>query len=113
MTDTLVRDDICPDWCDEHYTGTNGVRNHIAPADRYVLGESAGNGDPLSLAVWPELRIAANGDRFPVAVVETAAETFGARGDLAGIELTADQLRAMAQHLLAVAAQLDATTARR
>lgn len=99
----------CPPWCDEHYTGLNGTRNHSGPADRYVLGESAGSGEPLSLAVWPEVRVTADGQVHAVGVVETASESAGARGEVADIELTGDQLRAMAAHLLAVASQLDST----
>ena len=96
----------CPPWCDQHYTALDGTRNHSGPAELYVLGESPKNGEPLSIAVWPELRVTPAGDVYPVGVVESAAETAGARSQVVDVELGPDQLRRLAAHLLAVAAQL-------
>lgn len=105
---TTLRVDFCPPWCDEHYTALDGTRSHTGDASRYVLGESPkAGGEPLSVAVWPEIRTGRDGQRHAVGVVETAAETAGARGEVAEIELTRDQLRALAAHLLDVASQLD------
>ncbi|MCG5462167.1 hypothetical protein MED01_007045 [Micromonospora sp. MED01] len=103
----LPRPDICPDWCDEHYTGQCGTRNHVGEANRYVLGQ-AQSGAPLSVAVWPEVRISASGHVSAVGILDIASEVHDARGQMAEVELTRDHLRDLAAHLLDVAAQLDA-----
>ncbi|MEU1642033.1 hypothetical protein [Micromonospora zamorensis] len=102
----LPRPDICPDWCDEHFTGKCGTRNHAGEANRFVLGQ-AQSGAPLSVGVWPEVRVSASGHVSAVGILDVASEVYDARGQMAEVELTRDHLRDLAAHLLDVASQLD------
>jgi hypothetical protein len=105
---TLPRADICPDWCDEHYTGQCGTRNYVGPADRTIFGQTT-NGAPLSMTVWPEVRISPTGHVSAVAILDVAVDSDrGYRCQQAEIEMNRDTVRDLVAHLLDVAAQLDA-----
>lgn len=90
----------CPPWCVEHYTGEDGTRNHSGDLTRGVVGESASNGEPMELHVWPELRVTPDGHTYPVGIVNVSRNQHD-------MELTAEQLRRLAAHCTAVAALCD------
>ena len=94
-------DGTCPPGCVEHYVGSDGTWNH-STALRSVTGDSATRDDHVvSVSTWMEVR-EEHGQPRVVGVVEKIRED---------VELCACQLRHLAQHLLDVADQVDASTA--
>ncbi|MFI5495295.1 hypothetical protein [Actinoplanes sp. NPDC051859] len=90
----------CPPGCIEHYTGVDGSTNH-ATAPRYVTGASATHADhAVTVSTWMEQR-----HDQTTGVVQTVGIVEKVRED---VELHACQIRELAQHLLAVADQVDA-----
>ncbi|MET7705438.1 hypothetical protein [Micromonospora sp. NPDC005413] len=102
-----ARTDVCPPWCVEHYTGEDGTQNHSGPMTRGVVGESASNGAPMEMHVWPELRVGPDGHIRPVGLI---GETHREPDDF---ELTSEQLRRMAAHCIAVAQMCEEAAAKR
>lgn len=106
-TFTDARTDVCPPWCVEHYTGEDGTQNHSGPITRGVVGESAVSGEPMQVNVWPELRITPDGHVCPVGIL---GETHREPDDF---EMTAEQLRRLAAHCIAVAQMCEQVAAER
>lgn len=97
----------CPSWCIEHYVGEGGTHNHAGSADRSVIGAGTNTSLLLEIGVWPELRRAVNGRATAVGIIQIGAIDSGTGRQPEDIELTGQQLRDLAAHLLAVAAEVD------
>lgn len=102
-----VRTPICPEWCVEHYEAEGGTQNHSGPINRGVVGESATDGTPMEMHVWPELRVTPDGHAYPVGIL---GETHREPDDF---EMTPEQLRRLAAHCIAVAQMCERVIAER
>lgn len=91
------RTDACPEWCVEHYVSGSGARNHSS-SPRAITGGGAATGATLLVSTWLERRDYPDGTTESVGIVERLPED---------IELTADQMRDFAGHMLAVADEVE------